>query len=66
MYMYMHMLVYEIMVDFSLTVIKADHQTPKFNFLPNFPAVCMALLLLIMLNSLRHELSPGDFVCVYV
>ena len=30
---------FEILADFNLAVAKTDHQTAKFNSLPNFPAI---------------------------
>ena len=36
---------YEILVDFNLAVTKIDHQTAKFNSLPNFPAIQYTVIL---------------------
>ena len=30
-----------MLADFNLAVVKADRQTAKFNFPPNFPATCV-------------------------
>ena len=29
----------KILADFNLAVVKADHESAKFNSLPNFPAI---------------------------
>ena len=47
------------MADFNLPVAQADHQTAKFNSLPNFPAIrywlnlltCVFILLLLFLSQ---------------